>query len=178
MTMELRFSHGAEACRSAAAERDLRHVAVVGFANIVEWELVRFVDALGNTEVIAQRPAPALWASDADTGPSGCVEDVMVQERAARGPRREVMAQHSLEQAMDEGSVAHEANACKPCIFHYHGVCTKGETCNQCHLGHSSRQMRRAQPSRLKRDRLRSRLSDEAEAQGRSAAMSQAGDSV
>lgn len=100
MTMELRFSHGAEACRSAAAERDLRHVAVVGFANIVEWELVRFVDALGNTEVIAQRPAPALWASDADTGPSGCVEDVMVQERAARGPRREVMAQHSLEQAV------------------------------------------------------------------------------
>lgn len=104
-----------------------------------------FVDAIGNT-----RPAQetALSAPPMPGADSALARDSVFEED--RGSEE---ARQSQEQ-----SAAHEAQMCKPCIFHYHGLCKKGEECNQCHLRHNARQLRRAQPSRLKRESLRGRL--------------------
>lgn len=60
--------------------------------------------------------------------------------------------------SVDGPSAAHEADACRPCIFEYHGVCDKGGDCNHCHFRHSARQLRRANPSQVKRKNVMRRL--------------------
>jgi len=125
---------GGAALQGDAGGRRPWQAAGAGASVIVEWELVSFVDAIGNIEGEAQGRPPV-------------ARDVVDQ-----------MADTRLDFKQDERAAAHEANTCKPCIFDYHGVCSKGGACNHCHLGHSAKQLRRAQPSRLKRDRLRQRL--------------------
>lgn len=127
-------------------------MAAVGVSTAAEWELRRFVDRIGNTEIVAGGVGPP-------EGQSVSTEDAEeVRGVLAKASRSELDPQWTG--PPDESAAAHEANACKPCIFDYHGVCTRGDVCRHCHLRHSALELRRAQPSRLKRDRLRSRLGE------------------
>lgn len=68
-------------------------------------------------------------------------------------------ARASLEGREGRTSVAaHDADTCRPCIFEYHGVCDKGSDCSHCHFPHTARQLRRANPSQVKRNNVRRRL--------------------
>lgn len=58
----------------------------------------------------------------------------------------------------DRAAAAHGADTCRPCFFEYHGVCDKGGDCRHCHLPHTARQLRRANPSQGKRNNVRRRL--------------------
>lgn len=60
---------------------------------------------------------------------------------------------HAL--VMSLGSGAHFEGKCKPCLFWYEGHCTKGETCQFCHIPHDAQQVRRVRPSKKTRERLR-----------------------
>jgi len=91
--------------------------------------------------------------SEEDSSADEVVQDVVANEFFARVD--------AGAPGSDERAAAHYANACKPCIFDYHGVCRNGERYNHCHYEHSARQLRRAQPSRLKRNRVRSRLAQD-----------------
>lgn len=63
-----------------------------------------------------------------------------------------------LHQSDNTWATLHQADACRPCIFAYHGLCERGGGCNHCHFRHSARQLRRANPSQVKRSKLGRRI--------------------
>mmetsp|Transcript_49527 Transcript_49527/g.139403 ORF Transcript_49527/g.139403 Transcript_49527/m.139403 type:complete len:242 (+) Transcript_49527:106-831(+) len=83
-----------------------------------------------------------------------------LREPGGHEPRHDPPAARgsSGEQEHRTSLAAHEADVCRPCIFAYHDVCDKGSDCSHCHFRHSARQLRRANPSQVKRNNVRRRV--------------------
>lgn len=53
------------------------------------------------------------------------------------------------------GSAGHKAKECKPCLFWYDGLCSKGERCPFCHIPHDGEELRKIRPSKKVRTILK-----------------------
>mmetsp|Transcript_92453 Transcript_92453/g.258404 ORF Transcript_92453/g.258404 Transcript_92453/m.258404 type:complete len:215 (-) Transcript_92453:67-711(-) len=106
------------------------------------------------------RPVPHMTCGSSGSAASAARSDRPDQRWSAGGAAQANDAgdQTSVVLADGAGAAAHRADLCRPCIFVYHGVCEKGETCSHCHFPHSARQLRRANPSVEKRNKVRRRV--------------------
>jgi len=87
--------------------------------------------------------------------PSDPSESVSVDSELSQDdtPGDPAMASSSL----SVGSVKHETNTCKPCIFvHTEHGCQSGSSCVFCH--HTHKRKSKARPCKSKRDRLRQQV--------------------
>ncbi|CAK0868671.1 unnamed protein product [Prorocentrum cordatum] len=107
---------------------------------------------------------------------AGPVARSVPQTRLAQGRSAGAQAvppqQHTVcpwESELPANSMGHAQGMCRPCLFFSQAQCRKGNACTFCHLGHSTRDIKKVRPSKKTRSWVQQRCSSGAPMAARTA---------
>lgn len=106
----------------------------------------------------ASAPAPRRPGLGSPLGapPAGSSAQANIAGRVARGPG--ATGSQEPQQAWPSiGSLRHNSDECKPCLFWYRGICHKRQRCLFCHIPHDPNEVSRVRPSKKTRNLLANR---------------------